>query len=427
MFSIYSRNLAVFSAAVICLTASYAETTQAQSAYFREATLDRELQEGIEDYATEGIQAGAFVYYPRLSNSLSYDSNVFAVDDNVDSDFIYMVSPSLRVQSDWERNAIYASGNLVREEYFDNNNESAFSGSVGLGGTYELGEFNALKAGLNYTSRAEDRTGALSPVSSVERIRLNSAGKALSFTRTVNFFRFTAGFDYDVFDYDDGFTDTGLEIDQDFLDFERYLYSTRLDYAISPSLALFTAATYNVTDFDLEASSTNPDRDSNGYSTVVGVDFAVTDLIRAEASVGLFNQTFESDLLDDTTGLLVKAGADWFVTPVTTLYFDISRNRDEESSAQGSDSILDSYSVRADQRLSENLLLTGSLGYAAQAFQTISRDDTLLNAGLGLKYYLTERLNTGIRYTYFDRVSEGNDNVNDFTKNVVAGSVTLQF
>lgn len=403
----------------IPLSAACAQEIQMQDAYFGRSVFESELKEGLSDYRPLGTQVGGFVVFPTIAASVLHNDNIFARDTvGVESDIITVISPALRVASDWERHGLAASARLRHEEYADFDSESVTNGDVALSGTLNIGEFSALKANLRYLNANENRTDALSPTASVERIAFEESFAELQFIRTVNQFRLTAGAGYETQDYDDGFTALGAEIDQDFRDYNKYIYSARLDYAFSPSLAVFTDNAYNITNYDDESRTAINRRDSDGFDTAIGVDFEISDLVRADARVGLFSQSFDSSRFSDTTGLLVAVGADWYVTPLTNLRLDAKRDRNEEATTTGSDSIKNEVELRANHRLMDNVLLEAGARYTSQDFQSIDREDTTYSGSIGARYYFNEHLNISPSYIYGTRTSDGTQAIEDFDRNV---------
>lgn len=399
---------------------------QAQQAYFSNTPFGNEVREGLEEYNADGIDLGGFDLFPKLGQSMAYNDNIFAADENQSEDIISITSPSLRLKSDWVRNSISGGINLSHEQFFDNSSESETSGSAGLAGVYELGLYNSIRAAVNYENRAQARNQALSPNSSVERIRFETLGTELSFARTVNRLRVQLSYIFDDRNFDDGENALGEVIDQDFRDFDRSIYGIRTDYAISPSLALFVDNRYNTVKFDISSIGAIQNRDSEGFSVATGIDFDITDLIRGNASIGFFRQTFDDPLLDNTNGLLVRGGVDWFVTPTTNLELGLLRNRDEEAFAEGSDSVINSVSLGVRQRVKENVVLQGSFSYNEQNFQSFDREDENLAAGVSARYYIGPNVSTGLSYRYSERVSTGTDANNAFEQNLFLASLSLQ-
>ena len=60
----------------------------------------------VGPYDPLGIRAGPFLIYPSLNVSEAYNDNVFATDNDTDDDFITLISPQLRAESNFSRHSL---------------------------------------------------------------------------------------------------------------------------------------------------------------------------------------------------------------------------------------------------------------------------------------------------------------------------------
>ncbi len=67
-------------------------------------------------YTEPGVRLGGFLFYPRLTQSLGYNSNVAGTHEGPGS-WLVETNPSLQVQSDWSRNSLGASVSLDNFRY----------------------------------------------------------------------------------------------------------------------------------------------------------------------------------------------------------------------------------------------------------------------------------------------------------------------
>lgn len=92
-------------------------------------------------YTEPGVRLGGFLFYPRLTQSLGYNSNVAGSHDGPGS-WLVETNPSLQVQSDWSRNALGASFNVDNFRYPNTAVQSYTNWQAVIGGGYTIGRGN---------------------------------------------------------------------------------------------------------------------------------------------------------------------------------------------------------------------------------------------------------------------------------------------
>ena len=120
--------------------------------------------------------------------------------------------------------------------------------------------------------------------------------------REVNRLRFSGNVIFYNYDFNDDKTTTGDPIDEHYRNENLVQEIGRADYALSPALAVFVAVQHN------DRLYTNPplpgdvNRDSSGNEGDVGVDFELTQLVRAQVQVGYLDQSYQDQRIGDTSG-----------------------------------------------------------------------------------------------------------------------------
>src|SRR5262245_52907068 len=80
------------------------------------------------EYEPLGIRAGAFMIRPSITVAAEYNDNIFATDGTPiasggsgteESDWIYRITPSVDIRSDWSRNQLGLQASLTDSKYQD--------------------------------------------------------------------------------------------------------------------------------------------------------------------------------------------------------------------------------------------------------------------------------------------------------------------
>jgi hypothetical protein len=112
-----------------------------------------------------GLPIGTFVALPQVILSATRDDNIYAQRTDETEDTVFTLSPSLVLQSDWERHELSVDVGADLDRYQDANSEDVEDFWLGLDGTRELTEHARVFGGLRHTRDHEDRyvPGAAGP------------------------------------------------------------------------------------------------------------------------------------------------------------------------------------------------------------------------------------------------------------------------
>ena len=111
-----------------------------------------------------GLPIGTFVALPQVVLSATRDDNIYAQRADETEDTIFTLSPSLLLQSDWERHELSVDLGADLDRYQDADSEDVEDFWLGLDGTRELTEQQVF-GGVRHTRDHEDRyvPGAAGP------------------------------------------------------------------------------------------------------------------------------------------------------------------------------------------------------------------------------------------------------------------------
>lgn len=113
-------------------------------------------------------------------------------------------------------------------------------------------------------------------------------------------------------------------------------FTLRGDLALSPDTAVFARYRYNERDFRLAPPAVANNRDSDGYTFDVGVEFDLGGLARGEIGAGYMKQEYENPAFGTVDGFGVDGLLEWFPTQLTTITFTARRSIEDAGIAAAS-------------------------------------------------------------------------------------------
>lgn len=378
-------------------------------------------------YEALGVRMGAFTAYPKVAVGAEYNDNIYAGSANTVDDVVWRVQPEVVAVSDWSRHSLqgYARGVINRYNDFDGENNSDYT--VGTTGRLDITRRANVSAGAEYASLTEPRTSSSSPVLAAHPIEFDKTSGFIAAGQEFNRLKVSARVDYSKFDYQDGRTVGGVNVEQDDRDRTNTSLMARADYAVSPATAIFLEVAGNKRDYRLAKPAVALIRDSDGVQALAGANFELGAVVRGEVGIGYLRQSYDDPAFKDITGLGARAQVEWFPTELTTVTVNGSRTV-EDSGIPGSSGYLSSnIGGQIDHELMRNVLVSGQVSYGKDEYEGVDRGDKRLNAGVSATYLMNRHVGLTVGYSYFDQKSDGLAATGDFKVNKVGASVTLQF
>ncbi|WP_369062129.1 outer membrane beta-barrel protein [Caulobacter sp. 73W] len=379
------------------------------------------------EYNSAGVRLGAFVARPQVTVSGEYNDNIYGAAANEIDDFIFRFRPAVDLASTWSRHALnaFARGSINR--YNDYSSENTEEYSLGANGRVDIVRGTSISGGGDVSRITEPRTSSSTPTGSIDPIQYDLSQFNVAGVREFNRLRLSARGDYRKFNYKDGRTVGGAEVEQDDRDREVTSFMGRGDYALSPATAVFVQGTVNKREYRLAGTAARPARDSDGYEVLAGANFEVGALMRGELAAGYLSQEFDNAIYGKVDGFGGRAQLEWFPTQLTTVTFNGTRSV-EDSGIIGSSGYLSStVGAQVDHELLRNVILTGQASYSDDKYEGIDRNDKRLNAGVSASYLLNRRLSLVAAYNHFKQNSKGANGGADFNVNTVSLGVTGRF
>lgn len=360
------------------------------------------------DYDPIGLRAGSFFFYPEITLSGLYDDNVFAADDDEESDFAAVLSPRLRAQSNFSRHAVSleVGGELAR---YQDNDELDYEDFYALtDGRLDITRNDILSANLGVRRLHEDPSDPDFNEGDDEVTKFWQDTAGLSYRRNFTRFFTVLGGDFTRYDFED--TDTTNEDDRDR---NQYAGRLRLGYQVSPRFNGFVQGVYDIRRYDETPDDQGRDRDSEGFSVRAGTEIDITSILFGEVGVGYTHRDYDDSDLDSVDGVGFGGSLTWNVTPLTTIALDAEGEIQETTVGQGEDEASANFQKRVildvNHELLRNVLLNANVGYIRDDFEGIDRSDNTIRAGAGVSYLLNRHLSLDATYDFSTRSSDEDD------------------
>jgi hypothetical protein len=372
------------------------------------------------DYEPMGMRIDAFMYYPRVTAGLQYDSNVFADVDPV-SDWALVTAPELRVVSE-RADGFYAlevgARNYVYKRFDSQNRTDAharFRARRDINSDFKWdGEVEiARRHEVQGDSFVEDNVA--------EPIAYRDLRAQTSVTKTFNRLGVMVGGRVRNLAYENVDAIGGGTLDQSFRDGTIVTTTLKPFYDFSPGYRGYARIDLSKRDYRGEGTL---NRDSEGYDARGGVEFRVTSLVFGSLEAGYLSYDYDNPLIPSVDGLSASARVMWLMTPLMTVSMFADRSV-AETAAPGQEGRLDfSAGAALDYELLRNLILSFEGVYKNEDFVGAPRSDEVVRLSAKLDYLFSRGFNFGFQYNYIDRSS--NIPEFDFDKHVVTLNVTAQ-
>lgn len=353
-----------------------------------------------DEYDPLGKRLGGFTLFANVDFAAQSTDNVFGEEVNEDSDVILSASPNARLQSNWSRHALIAEAGARIESHQDFSNEDVNTGYGSLLGRLDIGSRSNLTGAVSAEHLVEPRIDPDAPIGG-DPVEFDRTEVSVAGSHQFNRLRVSGGVAQRNLDYD------GL---QSFRDHDQTEFRGRVDVELSPRVGLVGQAIVDNREYD-----NTPGLDSDGQTLLAGLSVDFSDLIRGEVNVGQFERDYDSGATLD--GVALDAHVEWYITGLTTLTFDASRNTEEVAGNVALPYTETEYGARIDHELQRNVILTAGAEFGNREYDLIEREDDYRRFEVGGDYLMNRRVALQARYNYDEVESEGLNRYRDFEVN----------
>jgi hypothetical protein len=372
------------------------------------------------EYDFLGIRAGSFVILPSIGLSGSYDSNIFATPSGEQSDFYLTESPSVAVNSDWNRHAVGLTASGQFKQYTSHDSENVNNGAIDGRGRYDISNGEYVSMDTGYALQHEDRASPNAPGNAKNPVQYTVTGGYLAYVRELRRIGFRVDSTVTSYAYNNQ-TDSvtgGLIVEND-RDRIEYVVAPRVSYEYIPDYQAFLRVLGNIRRYNTQDNQTlvllrsqNPAatsarRNSQGYEVDAGSAIKITSLITGEIYLGWLHQEYQSSLFSNVNGPAFGGNVLWNVTPLTSVKGSFSQSVAETTLAGISSSYETNFLLSVEHELLRNVLLSGSVGFVRDTYQGASRVDNTIGVGTGVRYLMNRNVRLTLDVSYSNRNSTG--------------------
>jgi hypothetical protein len=362
------------------------------------------LQRPRPDYDAKGIPLDAWRLFPTLDAGAAYDSNVFRIQNNPLGDMYFVISPALKLVTNWGANALEVfagADNYIYSKYDTETLSDWNAGGDGRFGIFPGAEiFTAATVNMLHERRASPNTTGFQ--AGPNRYYLYDFQSSGTYQRGL--FGVGAGFQYDKYDFNPIGRVGGGVISNSDRDMDEFKLWGKVNYDFSPGYQIFVKTSYNERNYSDLFDRNNLRRSSHGTRADLGVQAQLTHLIMGSVQVGYLHQNFFAPL-KDADGLAYTVNVDYFATPLLTIH--LTADRQLQASIINNVSVTDnrSYQISADYELLRDLILQAHYAYNKDVFTSTTRIDNVDDFGISGRYLVNRYLSFNVDYAYNERSS----------------------
>ena len=358
------------------------------------------------EYAPAGVPMGTFRLYPAVRFGLDYDSNVFAVEHDAESDYAFVTSPKLALSSDWSNHELNARLGAERRQYFDQDDLSYTEYTGGLDGKLDIDRSFYVTGGVEFFDGVEPLQSSPVVADLAKPVDYSRFAADASVVKAFNRYQFTGRVGYSEFDYEDAELKGGGTLSQDTRDRDVTTIGGRGDYFVSPDTALFVEVNHNDREYN-PAPMGAVERSSSGYEFLVGSQFELTNLARGEIAVGYFDQSYDAAGVESRDGFDYRAGIDWFVDELVTVGLNASRDIGDAGVDGAVGYVTSSYNLRADYEYRRNWIFSAAAGYSNDDYDEIDREDDRYQVFVSSEYLISRSAMVDVKLAQISQSSDG--------------------
>ena len=358
------------------------------------------LERARPEFSSEGILVGSLSVRGALQVNGVYDSNVYVQPENEHADGGVLISPSIGVNTNWSRNALFIGGDADILRYANADLRAENGWSARTGGNFQLGLYSKLTADARISKEYDSRLSPGTPNGIISSIGFRRNVGRLSYEFQKGRIRLIGAGNYTTLAYGSTVDEEGVRREQSSRDRREVRAIGQAEYALSPDTSLFTQLTYINTEYDTPVGL-NPNRDSSSVRALAGISFDITELMRGKIGGGYLTRDYKSPLYSDLRNFSLEARVEWFPTPLTTVTLNAERAVQDSVVSVSGGFLRTSADVRVDHELLRNLLLNATASYAYANYGGIAATSRIQRYTTGARYLVNPRwsLNTSVEYS----------------------------
>ena len=349
------------------------------------------------------VRVGPLLVTPTLAAGIGYDDNIASQPTSRRSDGVMRFAPTATASSDWSRHAFFGEATVEPFVYFNNSRLNDFNARVLGTGRLDLQRGATLSTSASFFRSADS---GISPITSAalpgggfglqnfEPVISNRYSFDTRYQQQFNRYQLSGSFGYQRTTYEQAQNAISF-LNQAQRDGDTYTLALRAGYNIRSGITLFGEGSYNIRRFR-QASF-----DSEGFRTLVGAAFDITNVLGGEAYVGFLQQSFSRGQ-GDRTGAAFGGNLRW--TPTRRMVYTLQARRDigDPSAIGQRPGVATTLRVSTDLELYRNLLFNVNYGFININY-TNTPSDRIHTVALGPTWIVNRHARLSATYRYVNR------------------------
>ncbi|MBD2841018.1 outer membrane beta-barrel protein [Erythrobacter rubeus] len=377
------KKRAIRLAALVCISLAASRPAYAQS---DEVVTPVEL---FDPDAGEGVRISpGFILFPQATVDLTYDTNIFNLDELAEEDTLLSFRPTAVIASDFSRHAVRLEAGAEIRRYFDFSTENSEQFRTNLTTLLELGSDIDFELGGGYSRGIEQRGSAGDAFFTDTPVVFHDKRAGFELSRAGN--RLELGIAGSILKRDHSDTSiNGVPFDLSFRDVDILNGVVRADLRLSDRTEIF--AEFGVRELNFDILS-DPNRDTDGFYTLVGISYELSSLVELEVGAGYIEQSFEDPLVETAQEVNFRLEASWTPRPEWRFTARAARDVDPGRVLEAPAIIASSFRLTAERAVSDRLLLSADTLYLEEDFRGLPRTDRRFAISGSATYRLAGRI-----------------------------------
>lgn len=356
----------------------------------RKAPRKRRGEEADDPYAQLGVHAGAFTLYPAVELIGGYSTNP-GQSSSAESAWLYSAVPELRAQSNWSRHELKAD---LRGSYTGYTPDTTPT----LSRPYANGKVDG-RVDVTKTTRIDlggrvlvstDNPGSPNLQAGLSKLPIfTTFGGSVGLGQKFNRVDVSLKGDVERTVYQDSKLTDGSTASNEDRNYDQYGVTLRGGYELSPGITPYVEGRVDTRKHDLATDVDGYQRNSKGWTALVGSTFELSRLLTGETGIGYTERTYDDPRLDKLSGIVGNASLIWTADALTTVKLNVNSAVQESAVAGVSGVLSRDYGVQLDHAFRRWLIGTVKAGYGNDDYKGSDRDDNRYMVGLGLTYKLS--------------------------------------
>jgi hypothetical protein len=350
----------------------------------------RKREEDDDPYAQLGVHAGGFTLYPAVELIGGYDTNP-GQSANAKGASLYSVQPELRAQSNWSRHELKADLRGSYTGYSPDSDPTLSRPNVNgrIDGRVDVTRATRIDLGGRLLV-GTDNPGSPNLQAGLAKLPIyttfgGSAGVGHKFNR----FDVSLKGDVERTAYQDSKLTDGSTLSNEDRNYDQYGVKLRGGYELRPGVTPYVEGGVDTRKHDLATDSSGYQRNSKGWTVLVGSTFEMSRVLTGETGIGYTQRTYDDPRLDKLSGVVGNASLIWNADALNTVKLTAESGVQESAVAGVSGVLSRDIKLQYDHTFRRWLIGTVKAGYGNDDYKGSDRDDDRYMIALGLTYKLS--------------------------------------